>query len=320
MNTENTKYVTDDNDEDCREPFSAFDAAEYLRSYTGIAFTAQTLATLLAVGRGPVCDDLSTGTWYRRQRLKEWFHYHFGSPKPNWDPVRLGEKVRWLVIGRPSPDMVYLRNHFRAWGCEASCPFDDVQEAAKLAGQGGFSAAYLELDGNLEAAVVIAELLAARHIPYLFLSNVLELPRSIARTGIILRRPLGDIDYVRREIKWRMPREIVSRMDLDRQTNVVWHGIDWKEEQLRRECKHPQPWTERSEEEYKRLLVRFGMGDKGKPDLRNLNYHLLQFAECCVDEPKALWDYHFKHIVEDWLGVLWKAFFPSRACRDAEAE
>jgi hypothetical protein len=85
--------------------------------------------------------------------------------------------------------------------------------ACVKAGRAEFHAALIEMDWNAEAAVVAADILGTRRIPFIFATRLWDVPGPIERAGIVLRPPLR-IDEIAGEIERSMPKEIVERMNL----------------------------------------------------------------------------------------------------------
>jgi hypothetical protein len=204
------------------------EAAQYLTQRTEIGIDVATLSRLKSSGRGPVTLRAGSGhlLWEARE-LDRWASFVLGSrddqPEPYY-PVPSHDScggLTWLQVGPCSPDTEYLRDHLIAWGANVLGPVDLIRTAAVFADQADLTAAMIEMDSNIEAAMLLTGILQRRRIPYVMITALDEFPRSLGAEGLVVRH---SIDEIRFAMETRLPARAVAGMNFAVDTSSITWG------------------------------------------------------------------------------------------------
>jgi hypothetical protein len=180
----------------------------YLEEKWGIFIGQTTARSYREAGRGPRCADVF-GHRYRKSDVDRWVQYRFNgglgdtAQAPALNPEG---SIRWLVVGPQGPDYEAVAEQLVAYGAAVVGPLHNAREALKAAATEELGAAVINMDGNPEVGIALANILSARDIPFETRTSIREVPRSLFE-GTITRRPTIE------SIKRRFPESITSRMD-----------------------------------------------------------------------------------------------------------
>jgi hypothetical protein len=126
----------------------------------------------------------------------------------------------WLYVDVDGPDSDYLCNHVMAWGGRVMGPVKVALVAAQLASREDLAGAILQVDWNVEASLVICDVLMRRGIPFIAIAWEVEFPPAMALGGVILRGR-NWIDEIRSALD-SVPPRATAGMDLLREVSIEW--------------------------------------------------------------------------------------------------
>jgi hypothetical protein len=200
-----------------------YSAAAYIEFASGILMGPSILRELRAGGRGPQsCFEPDLNAWlaFAFQWYPGWkpgdpgrgTTHRFG---PAWTPASPtgGQSTRanWLYMSS-CPHRGHRREQLVAWGAEVRGPFYLPIDAALSASQDSLDAALLEAAYGLEAAVTIAEILAARGIPFLLLcDDEADIPAPTRRKAAVLTSSCS-MEMIRWTIRHKLPGNVAALM------------------------------------------------------------------------------------------------------------
>jgi hypothetical protein len=199
--------------------------AKYLAIRTGVAFSDAGLRRLKTHGYGPVQPHVSYSL--DRRALDRWASHVFG-------PLKLGAELfpaqeqkgwkpgmkPWLYMAADGPDADFVCHHLIAWGGPVVGPVELALEAAQIASHAELAGAILEVDTNVEASLVICDILLRRHIRFVAIARQIIPPPIISCGGVVLQ---GNVRM--EEIRWALealPARSTAGMDFSIGMDLVW--------------------------------------------------------------------------------------------------
>jgi hypothetical protein len=199
----------------------------------GYHFSPHALTTLRQLGRGPTSSGEPLNSLrYWPDDVIRYLQYLRGTDAMMMsvdqdtanDHVRRpeGTAPRWLISDYAHPNSTRLCEQIESWGGEAIGPYWTSSYTLSSAANGDIDAAILSMDYNFEVAIASADLLVERGIPFLFLTQVQEVPRFIHLHGNILPMPIG-LEEIALAIASRMPDSVVERMNLPKMAKLADH-------------------------------------------------------------------------------------------------
>jgi hypothetical protein len=107
-----------------------------------------------------------------------------------------------------------------AWGGRVMGPVEVALGAAQLASREDLAGAILEVDWNVEASLVICDVLMRRGIPFVAIAREVDFPLAMALGGVLLRGR-DWIDEIRSALD-SLPPRATAGMDLWRKVDIEW--------------------------------------------------------------------------------------------------
>jgi hypothetical protein len=213
------------NDEEgMRRAYANESRARYLALRSGVAFSDTTLRRIKSAGYGPV--QLHAQWPLHRDAFDRWLAHVFGVVEPQAEQFDIREPLGvsseanpWLLAAAGGPDADYLCNHLIAWGGLVIGPVELALEAAQIASHANLAGAILEVDWNIEASLVICDILFQRRVPFLAIARETSPPLMMSIGGRVLHSP--DINEIRFALE-DLPKRAVIGMDFAREVEVEW--------------------------------------------------------------------------------------------------
>jgi len=212
--------LKDESDELGHWHLDASGIAEYVEQKWDLPIRPAACQRLLNIGRGPVsrhayapfraASTKDVDRWAQHCLVDPVFEYASGGLlDPSLPKNR--DQPQWLLVSS-QPHYDWLGSALVGWGCEIHASAMNPRSAIRYAAGADVDAAILDMDWNIEAAIIAADHLCARNVPFIFVSELWELPSLFVSPGHVFRRR-NSIARLGHFVRMYMPPELVTRMN-----------------------------------------------------------------------------------------------------------